>query len=370
MEDRLKFATTLMEKAIVFRRLGDLQGAIGLYHEALEIIQPLTGTEAQSSEALILQNLSNVIEDTGNYGGSLEPLEKAIFIWQQLIEDDQLYRREDLVSAYQAMSNKLTKLGSLEEAHAWALHALELYKQLFFEEGRDDLAQDMGRLLSSTGIILQRLFRPREAVPFFELALKVFERTPPSLRSDQAGSARNVIEQRIMEIQELLNAKPNDFERWIKRAEELVDSGQTLDLAGDTFHACDMYDEAIGIYMQLYEIAGEPRFLAASARTSQYKGVSAVYAGRAGAALSAFRLATNLYDKLLDDYNRHELIEPWARTHLASASFYRRYGDEASAESLVNKMKERLKSLDATQHARWSKEADRVLTETWNAPGE
>ncbi|MGH9966734.1 MAG: protein kinase domain-containing protein [Pyrinomonadaceae bacterium] len=358
--DKLLLAMALMEKASALRESGDFEHAIGDFQQALDIAWPLTGDEARHGVALILFNLSNAFADAGDLENAVSSLNEAIPIWEELTESGEVRWRVDLARAHTNMTDRVLKMESLEAASAYAERGLELFEQLVYEEGRDDLAIDMAKLLCGAGRIHKRLFHLEEAIAYWERALKALDRAQPSPERDELAS---VVTQSIPFLRALLGAKPDKFAGWGQLAATLVSQAEQQSDSGDSYGACDEFDEPIGIFMQLSRAAEDPHFLEACAETCHLKAEAAMDARRPYAGDDAFRLMITLYDTLLQDHGRADLIELWAGAHVAYASLLALHGHEADAEAVAAKMKEYLKAHHEAQHDRLSSEMDRMLAE-------
>jgi serine/threonine protein kinase/tetratricopeptide (TPR) repeat protein len=363
VEIQTKYAAAVMERAVVFRTVRDLESAIQCHSEAFELVRSFDDSQARHMAALISMNLSNALNDAGDYGQSLSWIDEAITRWEALIEAGEVNRRDDLIAALQNRFNKLHRLGMLEEACATADRVLPMYERLVSEEGRDDLAFDMGRLLFAVGYAYRNLFRPEEALPYFERGLSLLETARLGVDFRQIKEYSETLTRMIRELRELLAVKPADFERWIVKAREQAELAQRLGQMGETTHAQQILHEAVSIVVHLGRVSGEPRFLEDAVRWSLSEGVVAMHARLTPASESAFRFALSLADQLLTTQPRPDLIEDLAKAYLGLASLFQIEGQDDDAQTVAREMEARLETLDPRQRLRWSEMADRSLTE-------
>ena len=363
VESQVKYAMAMMERAVVFRRVNDLESAIEGHSEALELVRSLDDPQARHTAALISMNLSNALNDAGNYGPSLKWIDEAITRWEALVEAGEASRRDDLVAALQNRFNKLLKLGMLEEACATADRVLPMFERLVSEEGRDDLAFDMGRLLFAVGLARRNLFRPEEALPYFERGVSLLGTARSGVDLRQIIEHREVLTRMVQELRDLIDVRPADFERWVAKARAKAELAQRLGQMGETTDAQRAVHEAVAIVMQLGRVSGESRFLEDAVRWSIQEGVVAMHARLYPASESAFRLALSLTDRLLKARLRPDLIEDLAKAYLGLASLSKSTARIEEAETIVNEMEARLETLDPKQRVRWSEVADRTVTE-------
>src|SRR5262249_21214170 len=135
VEDQAKYATAVMERAVVCRWANDLEGAIRGHSEALDLGRSLDDPQARHVAARIHMNLSTALNEAGDYEGSLTWIDEAIARWEALVEAGEVNRRDDLVAALQNRFNKLLRLGMLDEACKTADRVLPLFESLVSEEG-------------------------------------------------------------------------------------------------------------------------------------------------------------------------------------------------------------------------------------------
>jgi serine/threonine protein kinase len=359
--DQANYAAAVMERAAVCRRANDLEGAIRGHSEALELVRSLDDPEARHLAALISMNLSNALNDAGDYEGSLPWIDEAIARWEVLVEAGEVRRRDDLVAALQNRFNKFLRLGMLDEACKTADRVLPLFENLVSEEGRDDLAADMSRLLFAVGHARRGLFRPEEALTYFERGASLLGTAPPGVKFRQLAEHREAMTRMIRDVRELIEAQPVDYERWLANAREKADQARQFGQMGETFHAQVTLHEAVAIAIHLGRVSGESRFLEEAGRWSLSEGIVAMQAGLNPASESAFRLALSLADRLMADRPRPDLIEDLARAYVGLAFILQIQGRDAESRAAVQAMEVRLEALDPEQRARWSRvAADRL----------
>jgi tetratricopeptide (TPR) repeat protein len=251
----------------------------------------------------------------------------------------------------------------LDEACKTADRALPLFETLVSENGRDDLAFDMGRLLFAVGHARCGLFRPEEALPYFERGASLLGTARPGVDFQQAAEHREALARMVQDLRDLIKAQPVDYDRWLATAREKSDLARQLGQMGDTFHAQGALHDAVAIAMHLGCVSGESRFLEKAGRWSLQEGVAAMHAGLNPFSESAFRLALRLADRLTMDGSRPDLVEDLARAYLGLASFLQVRGRDAEALATVQAMAARLEALDPEQEARWSRVAADMLAD-------
>jgi tetratricopeptide (TPR) repeat protein len=363
VEEKGMIAAAMMQRAIVSRRASDLEGAIQGHTEALELVRSLDDPQNRHTAASISQSLSNALSDAGDHRRSQALIDDAILRWEALVHAGEANRREDLVAALQNRTNKLIRLGMLSEACKAADRALEIYERLVSDEKRDDLAFEMGRLLVAAGQAHRGLFRPEEALPYFERSLALLETSRPIGPFRELAAQRETLEQLVRELRELIDAKPADYDRWFAKAKGKAELARMLAEQGDTFPAQLALHNAIAIAMQLDRVSGDWRFVEDAARWSLEEGAFAMHARLDPASESAFRLAVSLADRLVEVGASPDRIEHLARAYLGLVSFLKLSGRDDEAQATVDGMAARLKALDPVQEARWSQEADSLLAE-------
>jgi serine/threonine protein kinase len=364
VEDQARYASAVMERAVVCHRANDLEGAIRGHSEALDLVRSLDDPQARNLAAQISMNLSNALNDAGDYKGSLPWIDEAIARWEALVEAGDASYRQDLVAALQNRFNKLVHMGMLDAACTTADRALPLFERLVSEEGRDDLAFDMGRLLFAVGQARRSLFRPEEALSFFERGASLLGTARPGVDfGEELAEHREALTRMVRDLRELIEAQPVDYERWLATAREKADFARQLGQSGDTFHAQGVLHEAVAIAMHLGRVSGESRFLEEAGRWSLQEGVVAMHARLDPASESAFRLALSLADRLMTDRPRPDLIEDLARAYLGLAFLLQIQSRDAEARAAVQAMEVRLEALDPEQRARWSRVAADMLAD-------
>jgi serine/threonine protein kinase len=363
VDDQAKYATAVMERAVVCRWANDLEGAIRGHSEALELVRSLDDPQARHVAALISMNLSNALNDARDYEGSLTWIDEAIARWAALVEAGEVNRRHDLVAALQNRFNTLLRLGMLDEACKTADRVLPLFESLVLEEGRDDLAFDMGRLLFAVGHARQALFRPEEALTYFERGVSLLGTAPSGHPFRQLVEHREALTGMVRDLRELIKAQPGDYDRWLATAREKADLARQLGRMGDTFHAQGALHEAVAIAIHLGRVSGESRFLEEASRWSLQEGVVAMHARLDPASESAFRLALRLADRVVTDRPRPDLIEDLAKAYFGLASFLHIQGRDAEARAAVQAMEVRLAALEPAERARWSRVASDMLSD-------
>ena len=356
-------AASLLEKGIAYRQAGESVDAIKCYGEALELTDSLTTAEGLHTRALILLNQSNIVEDETNYKVAIELTEKAIDIWRKLVDQGVVRVNDELANALQNQANKLVKFGNLNAARSAAEQSLAIYEQLVTKEDRADLAVAMGRLLGAMSIIARKLGQPERALPLLERSIEVFNRAWSPRERDQLRAVQETWKADAADLRALLSVRPNEFKQWLSKAEGIAADAKRLALAGDTFHASESTDGALEIYVRLGKVEDKPEFRERAAQLNVAKGMWAMHSGRFWAAATAFQTAIDQYTQLLNDQRAVDLIEPWARAHLAFAAFHEFQGDDNAAQGIISDMKDRLRLLDPGALEKWSSEADRVLSE-------
>jgi tetratricopeptide (TPR) repeat protein len=362
--DHLVLMQILMEQGILCRRAGETSQSIELYMEALAVAEPFAeDAEVQRTRALILENLGNALVDLPDYESAVARFSEAAGICEELFEIGEGDGPEQLAGLHQNRANALLKHGDLQETLVSANRSIELYQQLVAKAGRADLALSMARILSTKGIALEKLFRSEEAVPCHEAAIKLFREATPPAGQYQLAAVTAGLQDRLSRARALLSARPQEAAGWAQQAAAFAHHAETLSHSGDTFHACDFFDEALQIYFQLDRITGDRRFQQAAARLFTSKGLTAMHSCRMRLAEDSFLKAIEWYDRLLNGNVSSELIDAWANAHIGAAGFYQFRGDTEAAQSLVLKMKERLSLINPAALAKWSEQATRLLAQ-------
>jgi serine/threonine protein kinase len=350
--DKIALAMALMERGIIFQKQGAPERSSSAHQEALGVVRPLRTSEGRHTTALILLNLSYAIEDARDYESSLAPIREAISIWSSLVEGGEANHSEDLAAAYQNHSAKLMKLGDEEAALDLANRSLALYETLVPHYEHSHVAGEMARALFLKGRLLEKLFRPGEAIASYKRAIEIEARAPAEIQASRPPEFRNFLAGRIQELQALVGWTGADFARWIATADEDVSAAKAYGQSGDRHMACEFLDSAIGIYTQLERVAPDPRLREAAARAYLLKGMAAMDARRSRGAGNAFQRAIDLYEGLRIEAGRIDLIELWTKAHMECSEFHRTLGNESAAAAVLALLDERLQTLDPATRKR------------------
>jgi hypothetical protein len=115
--------------------------------------------------------------------------------------------------------------------------------------------------------------------------------------------------------------------------------------------------------MQLFKASEDPVFLEACAETCQLKAEAALSAKRPYTTDHALCLMISLYNSLLQDHGRTDLLEQWAGSHVTYAGVLALYGRDEDAEAVATQMKEYLKAHHEAELDRFSSEMDQLLAQ-------
>jgi hypothetical protein len=129
---------------------------------------------------------------------------------------------------------------------------------------------------------------------------------------------------------------------------------------GDTFHACELFDEAILIYSVMAERQPGPRWLEALARTQMQLGIVAMHCRRDVAAERAFRGAIENYDRLMREFQQPEL-ENWGKACLGLAVFLKTMSREEDSTAVMSAASDGMRSLGEEKYAQWQRWAEEAL---------
>jgi serine/threonine protein kinase/tetratricopeptide (TPR) repeat protein len=203
----MRLARAYQERGSIWRNSGRIDAAIKDYQAALRMVGEGSQPQELSARALILQNLSNAIEDARDYRMALDVIDAAIALLQTLADrgEEQI---SNLVDVYHNRVNKLVKLGSYAAARDSGERTLSLYRQLV-AEGRTDLVIELARLQFAHGMTLERLFDLQGAISAHQTARGLFAGVTsmdPELRD---GILRD-LDGRLARLEQLLTSGPKD----------------------------------------------------------------------------------------------------------------------------------------------------------------
>ena len=355
---RHRLARAYSERAKVLRKSGQTGAAIEDYQTALDLLADGSQPEEIATRALVLQNLSNAIDDAGDHEAGLQVIEAAIELWETLVDQGE-QRRSSLIDAYHNRVNKLVKLGDYEAAREHGTRTLALYRQLVDQEGRSDLIADMARLQAAHGVTLERLLDFEGAISALLTARGLYERTT-SLEPEQRDMLLGALEGMRTRLEAVVESGPKDVATWLEEANRKLEQAGSLSRAGYPDEACMSLEEAVGWLMwllgrypsdDLYELCG---------RAATALGVVAMYAHRTEAARRGFTAALSCYGTLVDQ-GRLDQLDGWAGAELGLASLLLMHGDATQAMAVLDTMKRRLRELDPARHAHWSARAEELL---------
>ncbi len=152
---RRELAQALMTLGILYNRSGRLDPAEASHQEALTIAREV---EDHDLTARVLQNLSIVEEDRGNFAQAEDYLDLAVLSYQSA---DRQHLPGQL---YSARANLCMDRGELVQAREWLEQALTA-----FREAGDRRNEAM--MLNNTGYLLRQLGRVEEALDYHQRSL-------------------------------------------------------------------------------------------------------------------------------------------------------------------------------------------------------
>ncbi len=358
------YGGVLLSLGIAARRSGDPQLTWDSYQEALAILESLDEPEALSLKALIQSNSSNLLGDSGNLAESLALLDKAIAMWTDLAQRfGPRFCRDDLLMAHKAKTNQLLKIGAYEEALASANETLPILTQRVMDEGRDDLREDLGKLLSGRAMILKKLGDLDGAIAAFRESARTFEAASDRYHQPEFANASQFMNAEADNLQALAGLRLEQAEQWAAKAEEASTAGTQMSRAGDAFHACELLDDAILIYSVLVKRQSNERWIQALASTQMTKAIMAMYARRDRAAERAFRSAMVGYDRLIRDFHAASKLADWGNACTGLAVFLKTTGRAEESMNLMNAAQGRMHSLGESEYKKWQSSADELLGE-------
>ena len=216
-----------------------------------------------------------------------EHLDEAVATLEPLVKEGQWEFAEYLGEANFEKGMALEAVGRrLDALSAYAV-AREQLADIVLRGGRPDLANKLAAALRNEANLNWEPGRAAEAARLSDQAVDLFRRLGQGKERRQylslLGRALAVQSGCLLmaaDLKALTGLRPEDSPQWSARAEEAIESGRNLSRAGDAYHACELFDEAILIYGVLVKTAARAETrIRALAEAHMTKAIVAMYCG-------------------------------------------------------------------------------------------
>jgi tetratricopeptide (TPR) repeat protein len=323
-ELRRTLALLCMEKAMVHRTVGDEQGAIQSFDQAIRIREQLVNQEGEHELADDLargyMNKGVAIEHMGDVQGAVQLYSHTIKIWERLVgQENRTELVPDLMQIYINKANMLGILGDDQEALRIYDHVIAILEPAVSKSSSSELA----RLL---------------AVAYMNKAVEVGD----------DGGGMGYTEQAITILDRLVNREGN------KGLTELLalaieNRGNAFRRLGNKRGASELYQESIEMFERLINQEG---------RRELAPNLAKLYLSMANAladlnclqeSLVCYNQAISVYEQLVNQDGRSDLSETLAISYDNKASAASDLGDHGMAEALYEQANTILRRLDKPQ---------------------
>ena len=334
---------------VLLRRAGEPIRACGHYQHALYLLAD--ADEPGFTRVLVLESLSVALADAGHLDESVQVLQQSSEELGLLVRRG-LRGEADLAESNRRLANALLELGDFDSAAEAASTGLGHYERLI-AAGRDDLAEQAARLRASYGYARHRLSDVDGAIGAIADARKV-------LGADDVV-ARG-LDAQLETLRALAALGPADLREWFAAQREVLTSAAALSRFGRTREASQQVEELVGSLGWLIRARPTEQGYAMCGQAGVQLGMSAMHAGRNGAAHHGFVVAVDCYATLVDN-GLHQYVEDWARAYVGLASLLTVLGDDDGADDVVTELLANLGDVDRSAVPEWRARADRVVSE-------
>jgi tetratricopeptide (TPR) repeat protein len=245
--DLQRKAATLGNMAGVIAQQGDIQGAIALWEQSLEILERIGDVRGK---AVTLGNMAQVIAQQGD-------IQRAIALRQQSLE---LYERIGDVGGKAAtlgnMAQVIAQQGDIQRAIALRQQSLELYERIGDVGGKAATLGNMAQVIAQQGDI-------QRAIALRQQSLELYERI-----GDVGGKAAT------LNNMALLIAQQGDIQRAIAlweqsleiierigdvggKAVTLNNMAQVIAQQGDIQRAIALWEQSLELYERIGDVGGK-----------------------------------------------------------------------------------------------------------------
>jgi hypothetical protein len=232
-----------------------------------------------------------------------------------------------------------------------------MYERIVSADGRRDLAIEFGRAQFVKSMLLRMLFRPAEALSALRRSIEIYALVPEVNRPPQFAQVVDLTHKRIEVLEKMLTAPHVYIDELVADAQGTIKMATWMSQNGDSAGACDLFDDALVMVVDLERLTQLPGLLELAAHVCASKGVVGMHAGRMKAAEYAMTLSIQFYERLVLR-NPEQFLERWVRTNLGPAALCLLQEQEQQADAVMLQMKRRLKELAPSDYARWSAFAD------------
>jgi tetratricopeptide (TPR) repeat protein len=353
-------ASARMERATHHRKAGNLQEASDDYHAALQILHDVEDGEDVRFRARVWQNLSNTLEDAGQYADALSAISLAINDLRSL-GPDVPRASEDLAHAYQNATNKLVNDGDYEQAREVVEPALEGFRELA-AQGRDDVAEELARLQAVYALCLERLFDIPGAITAAQAAVTAF-RNAPRVDAQLRAGALDMLDSRLETLRGLRDCAPGDVLSWVPHIRLKLDTGGALLRERSVEPAARFFGDALTAAAYLAQRSAPRQLLELLAEAGVSLAMAAYYGGRPLLLWRGGRFALDARRQLVDDTGERDQLDQLGRTYASIASMLVFLEKEEAADSLLGEMREVVGAYDAGAAREAEQEASRLMQE-------
>jgi tetratricopeptide (TPR) repeat protein len=266
-------ANNFCNLGLALQNLGKLNEAIAEYDKAIQIYQPLV----ESGSAELASDLVNAygnkgiaLRNLGRLDEAIAEFDKATEIRKPLVEAGRIELANDLAKDYLNKGNVFINLGKLDEAIVEYDKAIQI-RQPLVEAGHVELATDLAIAYINKGVALRHLGKLDEAIAEYDKAIQIYQPLVESGRVELVNDLAKAYVNKGSALDSLgrFNEAIVEYDKAIQIRQPLVESGR-VELAdnlakayvnkGSALDGLGKFNEAVDIYgaaIKLWEdIAG------------------------------------------------------------------------------------------------------------------
>jgi ankyrin repeat protein/serine/threonine protein kinase len=304
-------ASLCMEKAFVHENVGDLNGAISEYDQAIAIREQLVNQkghwELASNLATLYLNKALAVGDLGNNWGRVALHDQAIAILERLVNrEDHRELALELAIHYMNKANVVGRLGDNRGALALYDQAIAIWERPS-DEVRRKAADHLARLYSNKAHAVGHLGDNRSAMVLYDQAVSIWER---------------------------LVIKEGHHEFAVELALDYMSKGLAVAATDDNRNAVALQDQAITILERLVRQEGRRELADDLVNAYMHKGAAILILGDDRGAVAICDQAITLLEHLVIQEGRRKLANRLAMLYVNKAVAIERLGDGRSAVAL------------------------------------
>ncbi len=356
----LDLANANLALGIAARRTGDSQATWEAYQRALGLLEGKQDREARSLQALVHYNVNNLLSDASYFAEAIPHIDQAIDIWSfEARREGASLRRDDLAMAHKAKTNLHLKIGDYDGALVASDRALEMLQHMIDSQARSDLIEEFAKLLGVRSVLFKMLGDLPAAAEAATASARAFESVAQTKKQNAAIIQH--MDDQAHAVRRLVSIDPADIGQLCFEADRQAEHAQQMSQSGDSFHACQMLDEALVIYGALARQHPSRPWLMRIAQLSLQLGVTSMHARRDVSAERSFLASIAAFDRLIVEYRDLSALVQWGRAKAALAAFFTTVGREGDATRQMEQATVRMQSLSKDDFRAWQQWAKEML---------